>query len=93
MLRRENDCAGACGPDPRSAVQRVARLMPDAHYIRPRCFFRARQVRRMDELQTAFAGTQVGDVAEEADAQNRIRDHLNPCLLYTSQFALRCRLR
>ena len=39
---------------------------------------RARQERRMDELQTAFSGTHVCDVAEEADSQNRIRDHLNP---------------
>lgn len=39
---------------------------------------RARQERRMDELQTAFSGTRVCDVAEEADSQNRIRDHLNP---------------
>ena len=35
---------------------------------------RARQERRMDELQTAFSGTHVCDVAEEADSQNRIRD-------------------
>lgn len=39
---------------------------------------RARQERRMDELQTAFSGTRVCDVAEEADSQNQIRDHLNP---------------
>ena len=39
---------------------------------------RARQERRMDELQTAFSGTHGCDVAEEADSQNRIRDHLNP---------------
>ena len=38
----------------------------------------SRQERRMDELQTAFSGTHVCDVAEEADSQNRIRDHLNP---------------
>ena len=39
---------------------------------------RARQERRMDELQTVFSGTHVCDVAEEEDSQNRIRDHLNP---------------
>ena len=39
---------------------------------------RARQERRMDELQTAFSGTHVCDVADEEDSQNRIRDHLNP---------------
>lgn len=39
---------------------------------------RARQERRMDELQSAFSGTRVCDVAEEADSQNWIRDHLNP---------------
>lgn len=39
---------------------------------------RARQERRMDELQSAFSGTHVCDVAEEEDSQNRIRDHLNP---------------
>lgn len=39
---------------------------------------RARQERRMDELQSAFSGTHVCDVAEEKDSQNQIRDHLNP---------------
>lgn len=39
---------------------------------------RARQERRMDELQAAFSGTRVCDVAEEANSQNQIRDHLNP---------------
>lgn len=46
MLRRENDCAGACGPDPRRAVHRVARMMPDEQYVRPRCFLRTRQGRK-----------------------------------------------
>lgn len=39
---------------------------------------RERQERRMDELQSAFSGTRVCDVAEEEDSQNCIRDHLNP---------------
>lgn len=39
---------------------------------------RERQERRMDNLQSAFSGSHVCDVAEEEDSQNRIRDHLNP---------------
>ena len=39
---------------------------------------RLEKERRMYELQTAFSGTHVCDVADEEDSQNRIRDHLNP---------------
>ena len=49
---------------------------------------RARQERRMDELQTAFSGTHVCDVAEEADSQNRIRDHLNPGVRSTAYVSI-----
>lgn len=49
---------------------------------------RARQERRMDELQTAFSGSHVCDVAEEADSQNYIRDHLNPGARSTSYVSI-----
>lgn len=49
---------------------------------------REREQRRMDELQAAFSGTHVCDVAEEEDSQNRIRDHLNPGVRSTAYVSI-----